>query len=123
MRVKRIVLEHHGDIAFRWFQIVDAPSGNRHVTAGNAFEPGHHTQKRGFSAARWADQHDHLAILDIERYALDRLDIDAIGLADVVQFNRCHYFSVSTNPLTNHRCISTTTMTGGMIARIAVTIT
>jgi hypothetical protein len=48
-----------------------------------------------------------------------------IGLADIVQFkNACHaYFSVSTRPLTNQRCISTTTRTGGRMASIAVTMT
>src|ERR1035438_9914098 len=37
--------------------------------------------------------------------------------------SRMRHFSLSTRPLTNHRCIRITTSSGGSIARIAVAIT
>ncbi|MNT62113.1 hypothetical protein D3C72_1998060 [compost metagenome] len=123
MRIKRIILEHHGDVAVGWFEIVDDAITDYDLAARNALQSGNHSQQGGFSAAGGADEHDHLAVGDVHRYALDGLDIAAINLADVFQRNFCHYFSVSTKPLTNQRCISTTTITGGMMARIAVTIT
>ncbi len=36
---------------------------------------------------------------------------------------RARHFSVSTSPLTNHFCISTTTKAGGSMARMAVAMT
>src|SRR5262249_46225139 len=91
---------------------------------GHGFEAGDHAQERGFAASGRADQHAELAVLDLELDAFDRLKTVGVGFADVAKRDVSHinYFSVSIRPLTNRRCISTTTATGGSIASTAVAI-
>ncbi len=56
--------------------------------------PAMHAQQRGLAAARRADEHDELAVLDLEVDAVQRLDL-AIGLAAVSLSFRCsHVVSV-----------------------------
>src|SRR5690606_6387854 len=123
MRVERIILKHHGDIAFSRFNIIDHATADRNGAGCNTFETGNHAQECGFTAARRAYQYYKFAVVDLQRYAFDDFDIAAIALADVIKNDFAHYFSVSTRPLTNQRCINTTTRIGGMMARMAVTMT
>ncbi len=65
MRIERIVLEHHGDIAFLGAQIIDHARTNGDFTIADFLKPCDHAQKRGFSTARRADQYDKFAVLNI----------------------------------------------------------
>jgi hypothetical protein len=71
MRVKRIVLEHHGDIAILGRQGVDHLVANADFAGRNVFKPGQHSQERRFPAAGRADKDDEFAILDFDVHALD----------------------------------------------------
>ncbi len=113
MRIKRIILEHHGDIAFGGFHIIDHALADGNGAGSDAFEARDHAQQRGLATARRANQHHEFTIRDLQRNAFDDFDIAAIALADVIKNDFAHYFSVSTRPLTNQRCISTTTRIGG----------
>ena len=64
MRIERIGLEHHRDFALGGRERVDEPVADENVAGGRRVEPGDHPQKRRFAAARGADQHDELAVLD-----------------------------------------------------------
>ena len=66
MRVERIGLEHHRDLALRGLEIVDAALADENVARGHAVEPGDHAQQRRLAAAGRADQHDEFALADRE---------------------------------------------------------
>jgi len=84
MRVKRVVLEHHGDVTRARFQIVhDRPADLDHAAA-DRLKPRHHAQKRGLAAARRADDHHEFAILHVDGDAMDDFGL-AIALADIFQ--------------------------------------
>jgi hypothetical protein len=123
VRVKRVVLEHHRDVAVLRLQLVDDPVADRDVARGDRLEPRDHPQQRRLAAARRADDHDELAVGHARVDAVDDLE-RPVALAHVVEVDFRHrYFSVSTRPFTNQRCIAITTMAGGSIAMIAVAIT
>src|SRR6185503_4103120 len=92
------------------------------LAAGDRLEARHHAQQRRLAAARRADDDDELAVLHVRRHAMDDLQA-GVALLHVAEADFGHYFSVSTRPFTNQRCISITTSAGGRSASIAVAIT
>ena len=48
------------------------------VALGDRLEPRDHAQRRRLAAARRADQHDELLVLDLERDALHRMEIGVV---------------------------------------------
>jgi ABC-type uncharacterized transport system YnjBCD ATPase subunit len=91
MRVERIGLEHHGDVAVLGGDVVDDPAVDPDRARGDRLEPGDHPQHRGFAAARGAEQHHELAIGDGERDRLDgRHRAVRIGLAEPVDGEARH---------------------------------
>jgi hypothetical protein len=66
VRVERVVLEHHGDVAFARFKIVHHAPADGHLALGDFLQPRDHAQDRGLAAARGADEHDELAVRDLE---------------------------------------------------------
>jgi hypothetical protein len=89
MRIERIVLEHHRDIAVLGMHVVDALSRDLDVALGDGLEPGDHAQKGGLAAARRPEQHDEGAVRDIEVDAMDDRHV-AVVLEDFLGRNRCH---------------------------------
>ncbi len=71
MRVERVILEHHRDVAIHRRQLVDDLLVDRDVARGDAFEPRHHAQGRRLAAARRADQHDEFLIVDFQVHVDD----------------------------------------------------
>ena len=90
MGIERVGLEHHGDVAVLRMQLVDAIAGNADLAAGNVLEASNHAQQGGLAAARRADKHDELAVLDPEVDVMQHFD-GAIGLLDVLDIDRCHF--------------------------------
>ena len=86
MRIERVVLEHHGDVALFRRHVVDDALADRDLAAGDAFEPGDHAQKRGLAAAGRTDQDDELAIGDVDRNAVQD-GHGAEGLPHVADFD------------------------------------
>ena len=66
VRVERVVLEHHGDVAVLGRHVVHDVAADRDVAAGDLLEAGDHAQGRALAAARGADQHDELLVGDVE---------------------------------------------------------
>ena len=85
VRVERVALEHHRDVAVLRFEIVDHLAVDRDLAAGDFFEAGEHAQQRALAAARGADEHDELAVDDVEADAMQHLDLVRIGLLDVLE--------------------------------------
>ena len=73
MRIERVVLEHHGDVALGRLDLVDDAPADIDLAAGDGLEPRHHPQQRRLAAAGGADQHAELAVADLEVDALDGL--------------------------------------------------
>ena len=92
MRVERVALEHHGDVARAGRKIGDHLAVNRDLAGGRSLEPGDHAHERGLAASGWAEQH--------EKFALLRGQVDAVDGAHLVEmlgqspcFNNCHDFN------------------------------
>ncbi len=66
MRIERVGLEHHGDLALGRRERVDEPVADIDVARGRRVEPGDHPEKRRLAAAGRADQHQEFAVLDDE---------------------------------------------------------
>ena len=90
MRIERVILEHHGDVALGRLDLVDDAPADVDVAAGDGLEPRHHPQQRGLAAAGGADQHAELAVADLEVDPLDGLDAPGIGLVHVAQRDVSH---------------------------------
>ncbi len=85
MRVQRVVLEHHRDVAVlrRGVADIDAPDHDR--AARQLLQSGHQPQERRLPAAGGADEHHELPLADLEADVVDRLDLAREDLRDVVQ--------------------------------------
>src|SRR5262249_2815272 len=97
MRVKRIILEHHGDVPILGWHIVDQLIADVDLARGAFLKPGDHAQGSRLAAARRTDQYDELAVGDVE--------IDAphcLGLvqcfANIAKRNLRHVFCLSSRP-------------------------
>src|ERR1700737_55738 len=91
MRIKRILLEHEGDVAFgRHLVRYNAPL-DQHIASIGPLQAGDQTQRRWLSSAGGAKQHEKFTVGDGERKATDRLD-GAIALADACKCDLSHGF-------------------------------
>jgi hypothetical protein len=72
VRVERVVLEHHRDVPVLRRHVVDQLIADVDLARSGFLETGDHPQSRGLAAARGADQHDELAVVDVEVDAGDR---------------------------------------------------
>src|SRR5450756_362167 len=70
VRVERVVLEHHGDVALLRRHLVDHAPADLDLAARYLLQAGDHAQQRGLAAARRADQHAELSVLDPDIHAV-----------------------------------------------------
>ncbi|MNH97659.1 hypothetical protein D3C73_503640 [compost metagenome] len=107
MRVQRIGLEDHRDLALGgrkrlYIPIADGDAAGRYV-----FEARDDPQKRGFSATRGTDKNDELSVLDVQINVVQNLD-GTKGLVQFCKFQTSHYLlpsgklAVSTSALIFH---------------------
>jgi len=75
VRIERVVLEDHGDVAFARRHVVDHLVVNDDLAARYRFEPGDHPQNRALAAAGGTDQDDELALVDLKIDAVDDLQL------------------------------------------------
>jgi hypothetical protein len=66
VRIERVVLEHHRDVALGGLELVDHARPDLDLPAGHFLQPGHHAQQRGLAAARGPDDHDEFAVGDLD---------------------------------------------------------
>ncbi len=71
MRVERIVLEHHRNIAFPGGEVRDIVLADADVPGIDGFESGEHAQGRRLPAARRADKDEEFPVGDIEADLVD----------------------------------------------------
>ena len=97
MRVERVILEHHGDVAVLRRQLVHHPAADRDRARGDIFQPRDHPQERGFPAAGWAHQDDELPIGDRQVDAMHDLGLSE-ALDDLVE-NKFRHSGLSPHPI------------------------
>ncbi|MNY14948.1 hypothetical protein D3C86_1481380 [compost metagenome] len=118
MRIKRIILEYHGDGALAGGQVIDALVTDEDFAAGDFLQPRHHAQRRGFGAAGRADEHHELTILDVEIDAMHGLEAAAIDFFEIFKLNACHFQPLTPPdeiPSMKYRCAAKNTISAGAI--------
>ena len=83
VRIERDRLEDHRDVPLLRRNIVHRPLAEVELTAGRLLEPGQHVQRRRLAAAGRAEQHQQLAVLDLEVEIADGGEPALELLADV----------------------------------------
>src|SRR5258706_15125136 len=90
VRVERVALEHHGDVAVLGIEVVDDPAVDGDRAAADVLEAGEHAQQRRLAAARGPDQHHELTVGDVQGYSMDDLR-RAERLVNIRERDRSHY--------------------------------
>ena len=90
VRVQGVVLEHHRDVAIFRLDVVDDLLTDAHLATRDRLEPGDHPQCGGLAAARRADEHQELAVGDVEAEVVNGVIAVVIDLVDLVENDRCH---------------------------------
>ena len=71
VRVERVALEHHGDVAILGRHIVDHAVADADFALGNLLQAGDHAQAGGLAAAGRADEDDEFLVLDLDVQVVD----------------------------------------------------
>ena len=90
VRVERVVLEDHRDVALLRGQVVDDAPADRDGPVGDLLEARDHAQGRRLAAAGRADEHEELAVVDVERQVEHGLDTVVVDLVDLVEDHLSH---------------------------------
>src|SRR5687768_2717829 len=89
MRVQRVILEHHGDVALARPKVRDLTTGDANGARRDGLQPRHHPENGRLSGPGAADEDQQLAVLDLEAEVLDDRDV-AEPLDDVIEGDRRH---------------------------------
>ena len=65
MRIQRVILEHHRDIALFGLHLVYHGATDANFACADFFQPGNHPQKRALATARGSNQHGKFAVGDL----------------------------------------------------------
>ena len=71
MRIQRVVLKHHRDVAPRRLELVDAAIADPDLARVERLESGEQPEQRRLAAAGRPEQHETLARFHVERDAVD----------------------------------------------------
>ena len=71
---------------------------DKDVASGHRFKPGHHPKNRRFAAARRADQHEELTLVNQEVKVRHREKTVRVDLVDPLQLHRGHCSSAIPQP-------------------------
>ena len=92
VRVQSIVLEHHGDVAILRLHRGDVLATDEDAALVDLFEAGEHTEGGRLAATGRTDEHEELAILDIEIQVIHRrLVVARVDTRDVIENDFCHF--------------------------------
>jgi hypothetical protein len=89
VRVERVALEHHGDVAVLGRHVVDHALANRDRAVADLLQAGQKAQRGGLTTARWADQHQGLLVGNRQVEILQDGDL-AKPFEDMVEGNAGH---------------------------------
>ena len=108
VRVERVGLEHHRDIAVLGRLLVHPLAADPKFSRRDLFQPGNHVQRGGLSAAGRADQDDELAVGDGDGQILHGRGAVGVTLGHPVQHNLGH----RTTPLPHRTSIQRRSVVG-----------
>jgi hypothetical protein len=98
VRIQRVVLEDHRDVAVLRGEIVDHLAPDLQVSRGDVLEPRDHPQRRRLPAARRADEDHELRVADLQVHVLHGLEAVRVPLDDVVELDLGHVSSAPFSP-------------------------
>ena len=87
VRVERVALEDHRDVAFLRSQVVDDLVADPELAAADLLEAGDHAQRGRLAAAGRADENHQLAVLDLQVEVEDGLGSVVVDLRDAVELD------------------------------------
>src|SRR4051812_45286105 len=90
VRVQRVVLEDHRDVALARLQARDVALADVHAARGGLLDAGDEAQQGRLATARRADEDHELALVDLERHVVDRARAVAEGLGQFGQSDAAH---------------------------------
>ena len=90
MRVERVILEHHGQVAVLGFQMADRAPVDVDFPGGDLVQPRDHPERGGFAAARGADENGELVLGHLEIDSVQNLGL-AVALDEIFQADRRHF--------------------------------
>jgi len=88
--VEGVVLKHHRDVAVAGSDVVDEAIADADLAAGHLLEAGHHAERGRLAAPRWTDEHEELAVGDVERDAADGMKALGVALVEVANGDSGH---------------------------------
>ena len=97
VRVERVGLEHHGDVAVGRAHADHRAALDRDLAGGDLLQPRDHVEQRGLAAARGADQHQELALLDRDVGLVEDLH-RAVGFGGALDVEKSHGLILSRSP-------------------------
>ena len=92
MRIKRIALEDHRNVAILWDHVINNAAPNRNRAIADFFKTRKHAQQGRFATARRTYQNDKFAVFDIDIHAVHDLNI-GVAFDDVFYFYIGHWAS------------------------------
>ena len=90
VRVERVALEDHGDVAVARREVGDVAASDRDLAARHVLETGDRAQEGRLAAAGRADERDELAVRDLQGDVVEREDVAREGLRDVAKLDLGH---------------------------------
>jgi hypothetical protein len=90
VRIERVVLEDHRDVALLRRNVVDDALADPNRAAADVFEPSDHSQGGCLAATRRAYENHELAVVDFERERRYCLGSVREHLADALEDHLCH---------------------------------
>ncbi len=102
MRIQRVVLEYHRDIAVLRGNVVNNAVADIQLTVADIFQAGDHAQGGRFAAAGRADQNDEFFVLNLKVQVGYNGYIAGINLFYMLKADACHNFASSAS---SFRCL------------------
>ena len=90
VRVERVVLEDHRDVAVLRRQVVHDPAADRDRPVRDRLEARDHAERRRLPAAGRPDEHEELAVRDLEGEVPDRVDTAVVDLVHRLDLHVSH---------------------------------
>src|SRR5207244_9725601 len=94
VRVKRVGLEHHRDVAVLGGNVVHHALADHDAAFADGLDAGEHAKRGRLTAARRTDEHHELLVLDLDVEVIDDGEVGGVPLDDVVISYRCHLLPI-----------------------------
>jgi hypothetical protein len=90
VRIERVVLEDHRDVALLRRQLVHDAVADEELAVGDLLEAGDHTQRRRLATAGRPDEDEELAVCNVERQLMDGVEAVVVDLLDAIEGDFSH---------------------------------